>query len=142
MYSKFQRSKKKCLRILFFDQVLWKSLKSSDGYRHRHCQGYTAGLNSGCGDPTGCWGRGKWVSVNNVYIAELRGGRGNVPMSPQVLAKVGSKQKRFTTVGAAVGLAGGVDLLMFTQSRFIEEAFAAAVADVRPRFGMLLLVLL
>lgn len=59
-----------------------------------------------------------------------------------MLAKVSSKQKSFTTVGAAVRFAGGVDLLMFTQSRFVEEAFAAAVADVRPRLGMLLLMLL
>lgn len=59
-----------------------------------------------------------------------------------MLAKVSSKQKSFTTVGAAVRFAGGVDLLMFTQSRLVEEAFAAAIADMRPRLGMLLLMLL
>lgn len=45
-------------------------------------------------------------------------------------------------MGATVRFAGRVDLLMFTKSRFVEEAFAAAVADVRPWLGMLLLVLL
>ena len=59
-----------------------------------------------------------------------------------MLAKVSSEQKSFATVGAAVRFAGGVDLLVFTQSRFVEEAFAAAVADVRPRLGMLLLMLM
>ena len=59
-----------------------------------------------------------------------------------MLAKVSGKQKSFTAVGAAVRFAGGVDLLMLSQSRFVEEAFAAAGADVRPRLGMLLLVLL
>lgn len=59
-----------------------------------------------------------------------------------MLAKVGGKQESFATVWAAVRFAGRVDLLMFTQSRFVQEAFAAAVADMRPRLGMLLLVLL
>lgn len=63
-------------------------------------------------------------------------------MSSQVLAKIGGKQERFATVGAAVRFNGGVDLLVFTQSRFVEEAFAAAAADMRPRLGMLLLMLL
>lgn len=59
-----------------------------------------------------------------------------------MLAKVGSKQKSFATVGAAVRFAAGVDLLVFTESRFIEEAFATAVTDVRPGLRMLLLMLL
>lgn len=59
-----------------------------------------------------------------------------------MLAKVRGKQESFTAEGAAVRFAAGVDLLVFTQSRFVEEAFSAAAADMRPRLGMLLLVLL
>lgn len=59
-----------------------------------------------------------------------------------MLAKIGSKQKGFPTLGAAVGLVGRVDTLVFAKPGFVEETFATAVADVRPGLGVLLLVLL
>ena len=63
-------------------------------------------------------------------------------MCTQVLAQIGSKQKGFATLRAAVGFVGGVDLLVFAQSGFVKKGFAAAVADVGPRLGVLFLMLL
>lgn len=85
--------------------------------------------------------------MNDVYVGEMRvigGGGGNgrdVAVSPQVLAKVRGKQEDLSAAAAAVRFAGGVDLLVLAQSRLVEEAFAAAVADVRPRLGVGLLLL-
>lgn len=59
-----------------------------------------------------------------------------------MFAKIGGEQEGFAAVGTAVGFAVGVDLLVLAQSRFVEETLAADVADVRPRLGMLLFVLL
>lgn len=58
-----------------------------------------------------------------------------------MLAKVSGKQEGFAALLAAVRFAAGVDLLVFAQSGFVEESFATAAADVRPRLGVLLLVL-
>lgn len=57
-----------------------------------------------------------------------------------MLAEVGGKQKGFATVGADVVAVGRVDPLVFPQPGFVEETFAAAVADVGSRFGVHLLV--
>lgn len=63
-------------------------------------------------------------------------------MSPQVLAKVRSEEKCFATVGAAVGLAVGVNLLVFAQPWLVVKGFSTAIAHMGARFGVLFLVLL